>query len=513
MMATVAEAREFHAACTDGLRPMLTAIGGSFGPFPRSTLFAVGNRVRRAHTGAEVARRICGEGGVNGIVSVLFRDLLRSADRDLGDGTARLALMAGAALEAGLRALRSGVHPEQIIARSRALGPELDSAFDAVTDHACALEDVARTSGLDPSVVPPLVEAFERAGERGRVELVCGSEERARMSTQAGFVFDARPVEQDAPIALDDVHLLVADEKIVDFQTLAPVIEGFANRRKSLIIAARAVEGSARALIERNNGAGIVSVTSLVPQDQGERAAWILEDLAIATGAELVADRTGLTLRRLKPAMLGHARHYERDGQRVFLKGASGDADRVALRVGEIEHEVRRNRHLALDREHAERRRARLTGSWVELHLPETGRHSAEQALESARRALTALKDARVGGVIPGAGIGMEAIARRIAADGEVRCHDAAECAARGVVAAALRAPAEQYRRNAGQPPRGDDSGAGGTYGNPVDPAGLSRDLLELALSFSLRLLSVERAVSRDRKASRQGEQRLRVHR
>lgn len=492
-MAAVAGLRELHAACRDGLSPLLTAIGGSLGPHQTATLYAVGNSVQRAHTGAEIARRLCDGRGVRGTVAVLFRELLQSADRDLGDGTARLALMAGAAIESGIRALRSGIHPQQLSERVERLRSELDSAFDAITEREYDLEDVARTSTLEPSVASQLVNAFRHAGDRGRVELLQGAEAAAQTRAHAGFVLDASPVEQDAPMALDDVHLLVADEKITDFKTLAPVIEGFANRRKSLIVAARAVEGSARALIERNRDAGIVSVTALVPRDQGIRAAVLLEDLAIATGAQLVSDRTGLTLNRLKPAMLGRAGRYQRQGQQVFLKGAVANEQHLELRLREIEQEIEGNRYLALDREHAERRRARLSGAWVELHLPAEAAHGGEASLEEARRTLTALGNARSGGVIAGAGAGLEAVARQVDTVTAGHSTDSIERSARQLVSAALRAPARQYRYNAGQ---SSPAGAG-VHRQPMDPARLSRDLLALSLSFALRLLSVERAVTR----------------
>lgn len=499
-MTRVAARPEVYGALTDGLMPVLYAIGASMGPERRNTLYATGKAVRVAISGVEIGRRMCAEQGMSGLVGTLLRETLVKADRDFGDGTARLAVMTGAALREGVKALLTGLEPDHLTGAVMALRGEIDAAFAALTENGGDREAQVLASGLPPCAARALVAAFEAAGEGGRVELSQGHAPGVELSAEQGFVLDALPVEQHALTALDDVSLLVADERITDFRTLVPVIEGFANRRKALVVAARAIEGQALGLLERNRQAGVLTVTALVPCDQGPRAGVLLEDLAIATGARLVAERTGVSLEALRPGMLGHAAHLVRQRQRVTLTGTAGDQSEMARRLGEIEGDIKASRYLSLDREHAERRRARLMGRWVELTLGGDGGDGDEAMLDRARRGLASLGHARRGGVIRGAGIGLEQVAERLAV---VRPLDAAERAARALVTAALRAPARQLRFNSGQERRGQQAESGQRLDSVLDksvcdPASLSRDLLEQALSLSLSLLSLESAVLRD---------------
>lgn len=490
-MSCVLERDTLHGALRRTLAPVIHAIGASLGPEGRGTLYQSGTRVGRALSGVEIARRCCAEGGAGGMAQVLLRETLVQADRDLGDGTARLAVMAAAALEAGQRVLAAGIEPGMLSARIAALRPEIDAAFAGVTRDDVEPKAQMAASGLPAALCDTLADALAAAGEDGQVELVQGRESGNAMQAHGGFVMDATAIEETPLAALEDVSVIVADDIISDFRTLAPVIEGFAQKHRALVIAARGVEGAALALLERNRKAGVLTVTAMKPAEAGPRAAVLLEDLAIATGASLVAERTGLTLAGLKPAMLGHAARYRRKGGRVILTGAGGAPEAIEMRLHEIAAEIAASRHLSLDLEHARRRHARMGGKWVELAL-NTGDEATTAALiDAAQRTLASLGHARRGGVLPGGGAGLARVAEVLLAPAPA---DPTERAALAVIAAALRAPARHILRNAGHEPldlsRAADAGV-------HDPASLSRALLDQALSLATRLLSIERAVVR----------------
>lgn len=488
-MTRVLDREMLQGAMCATLAPVLHAVGASLGPNGRGTLHGRGRVVGQALSGVEIGRRCCSEGGVEGLAQVLLRETLVQAGTDLGDGTARLAVMTGAALGAGQGALAAGVDPGALTRRIEALRPDLDAAFAALTRHDIAPGAQMVATGLPDDLQRLLADALETAGPDGQVELTEGQEPGATLCAHGGFVFEAQPIEQTPLDALDDVSLIVADDIITDFRTLAPVIEGFAQRHKALIIAARGVEGSALALLERNRKAGVLTVTALKPADAGPRAAAALEDLAVATGAQLVAERTGLTLSALKPAMLGHAARYSRTGQQVMLGEPGGAPEDIALRLRQIEGDITAARHLSFDLEHARRRHARMKGRWVNLTL-NTGDGTATAALlDEARRTLASVTDAGRSGTLPGGGLGLMRVADALCA---LPVPDLTQRAALAIVAAALRAPARQIARNAGLE-------APAPMPDPPlhDPAGLSRILLDQALSLTTRLLSLDRAVLR----------------
>ncbi|MDR6759313.1 chaperonin GroEL (HSP60 family) [Mycoplana sp. BE70] len=465
----------------EAIAPALRAIAASIGPDGRHVIYATGNRISSARTGSEIARHICSDH----FAERLLKEALVDAERQFGDGTARLAVMAGAALAERRRPGALEARNERIIEALADLRPALDAAFAAETRICDATAELVAAAGVEPALASLILEADEVAGPDGLVEVKEAAE--TAVIAGLGFSFDARHVGAGTLAAMDDVHLIVANEVLSDFRTLAPVIEGFAARGKALVIAARGVEGQALQLIERNRQACVLKIAALVPADAGPRAAEILEDLAAATGATLVCALAGTRIDMLKPAMLGKAARFHIERGRVHLASADGCAERIALRIAAAEAEIRAKRYLPLDREHAERRRARLFGRWAELTVAK-GPDSAAQ-VETVRRAIAALRAARIDGVIVGGGCGLERIADRL--KGAVQ-NDPARRAATAMVDAALRAPGQCLRRNSTGLRQRDAVSA------PVaDPARLSRDLLDVALSLATRLAGIDGAVLR----------------
>lgn len=463
------------------IAPAIRAIGASIGPDARHVLYANGNLVGTAATGSEIARRVCSDH----FAARLLKDTLMDVERDLGDGTARTAVMAAAALACARRGIAGGAVPERILVALTSMRPALDEAFADECAEVADLVAVGIGAGAEPGLSELLSQASDAVGSSGFVEVLERHEPGAHMTLRQGFGFNARVVGGGSLVPMGQVHLIVANEVLRDFRSLAPVIEGFAQSHKSLMIASRGLEDQALQLIERNRKAGILKVVAVVPADAGPRAADILEDLALATGAVLVSDHAGTCLDSMTPAMLGRAEGLRHDGTLVNLIGAAGDAARIAPRLREIEAEIAAKRYLPLDREHAARRHARLAGHWAEVRIG--ARFGATEAVNNARRAIAAIRSARLGGVIDGGGRGLDRIAARL----EARpTSDVSTAVAQAMLTAALRASGICLRHNSGQ-------ADALRLGQVADPARLSRSLLDVALSLAGRLAGIEGAIIR----------------
>jgi chaperonin GroEL len=500
-MAQVVAGRATHQLLLGSLAPMIRAIGSSLGPNGRVALFDIGGRVGRATSGVAIAREISAD-GLQGVAQTIFREVLVSADRDLGDGTARLALIAEASFRAGAAYASDSISAGKLAGAFASIRKEI---ADMIANEQCAdcdMEDVAITAGADPFYARSLAAAFRDAGPSGCVELTPSRERGIVTELFSGFVFDPHTIcpamPSGEPLSLNDVHIIAADDIISDFGTLAPVIEGFASKRKSLLIVAREVGGSALAALERNSKAGILSVVALKPEDAGPRAAAIIEDLAVATGAALVSERSGLSFSSIKPTMLGRASLLRVSAGRAELRGLARNPADIEARAALIEDDIRRSRYLSLDREHAERRRARLLGRWAEIRVGGETAFEIDALVATGKNALACMRSAAGYGVIRGGGGTLSRIAGRIEAQG---CGDAA--AAGKVAAKGLRSIERQLLHNA-EPDR-DLSDFRGGHATPgrlterpaYDPLRLTQLLVDQALSLTTHLLRIDAAVVR----------------
>jgi chaperonin GroEL len=398
-------------ALARSLDPLMRVLTACSAPRGRACLYEEGGRVTQAATALEIVRQIAQTANGGGTAIRILRETLFDAERDLGDGGARLALLLTTLLREGVRLVATGIPAPALADAILALGPLFEDALASVSRPSAderSLAAVAFSAGAAPAVAADIARLLIEAGGDGHAEIVASQEKAQRLETGSGFVFDAQAAaEIFATAAFDPVHLLVADDIIDDFGPLVPLLEGFATRGKSLLVVARDVTGTALQTLVRNHREAGLRTAALKPLAVAQQAADILEDLAIATGATLIADRFGTSVQALRPNMLGRAARFSFAQGRALLESPAGEATEIASRRRLLLAQTERQKYLSLDRERLERRAARLSGRWARLHLGEAGSHEAEAGLLRARRALAAARMALDGGAIEGGGVGM----------------------------------------------------------------------------------------------------------
>ncbi len=471
------------------LAPVVRCIGAALGPDGRTVLVPCGDRVAPALTGVEIARAVVDARGAATVAPTMLKETLVAADRDLGDGTARLALIAATTFRAAVRRTAGRLAATGFADEMDDLRGRVAAHLDEQREEAPDPLRLALAAGADPHLAEALTALFGSVGPEGVIDIAESPRAGIEVSSQPGFCFDAVHLPAGSSgekSVLSDVHVLAADDIVSDFGALAPVLEGFARRGKSLLVVARDVVGPALAAIERNRAAGLASVVALRPTDVSARAAGVIGDLAAATGATLLGGADGSTVAGARPGHLGRAEGFRLAHGTALLDRPRHDPDALRIRAAEIGHDIRQSRYLALDREHAERRLARLTGRWARLDIgPAEGADARARAM-AARRALACLRAAATGGAVEGAGRSLARVA-----DGLERRPSGG---AAGAVAEGLRSVADRLARNAAS---GDRAPPAGNSGAVFDPLPVSRGIAERALSLAAGLMRVEAVVCR----------------
>ena len=254
------------------------------------------------------------------------------------------------------------------------------------------------------------------------------------------FVTDADGME----VSLDHPLVLVADAPLVRPNDIVPALELAARQQRPLLCVCSEIDTEALAVMVvnrlRGTAPGVAVQVLLPPAERRE----LLEDLALATGAQLLGPSVGISPSAVRDEHLGRAQRVTAGRDQTTVLRGGGRLESIRARRAELEREVRDAP--APLRERLRERLARLAGVVAVLRVgaPTDVERGARRA--QVEDALAATRAAAEEGIIPGGGVALLRAAMAIDSL-ELR---ASERVGRDIVAAALAEPARQIAVNAG---------------------------------------------------------------
>ena len=246
--------------------------------------------------------------------------------------------------------------------------------------------------------------------------------------------------------------ILVADQEIESIDHVRAVLELASQQtpKRPLLVVAKDVKGEALNALLLNFNRGILTIGAAVPADNIFPKSEELADIALLTGAALMANYTGQALSSVTLADLGQARRVVFNREQLTIIGGGGNPDAVRRRVSELRSQMKGLERSQNDWEKLRLRTARLAGGVGVLKIGAYTEREREYKKDLARKAVRMLDLAMTGGVVPGGGT---AYLDCISAVQAVRSECADEDEARGVdvLVKALSAPFLHIARNYGR--------------------------------------------------------------
>src|SRR3546814_9268022 len=150
------------------------------------------------------------------------------------------------------------------------------------------------------------------------------------------FVTDAE--RQEA--TLEDPYILFVNGKIASVQDMLPVLEKVMQSGKPLLIVAEDVEGEALATLVVNKIRGTFNSAAVKAPGFGDRRKAMLQDMAILTGGQVIAEEFGLKLDNTTLDLLGRARKVVIPKDDTTIVEGGGSEDDVKGRIAQIRREI-----------------------------------------------------------------------------------------------------------------------------------------------------------------------------
>ena len=409
--------------------------------------------------GVSIAKEIELSDPFEKIGAELVKEVAKKTDDVAGDGTTTATVLAQALVKEGLRNVAAGADP---ISLKRGI----DKASEAVTQALLAMavpvetkEQIAATASIsagDAGIGEIIAEAIDKVGKEGVVTVEESNTFGIQLELTEGMRFDkgyisaymvTDPDRQEA--ILEDAYILIANSKITNMKDLLPIVDKVMQAGKPLLIISEDIEGEALATLVVNKIRGIFKSVAVKAPGFGDRRKAMLQDIAILTGGQVIAEEVGLKLESTELAMLGRARKVVITKDETTIVEGAGDADQIKGRVEQIRREIT-NTDSDYDREKLQERLAKLAGgvavikagAATEVELKER-KHRIEDAVRNAKAAVEE-------GIVAGGGVALlqagKAAFDNLKLEGD-------EATGMNIVRVAISAPLKQIAINAGLEP------------------------------------------------------------
>ena len=469
--------------------------------------------------GVSIAKEIELSDPFEKIGAELVKEVAKKTDDVAGDGTTTATVLAQALVKEGLRNVAAGADP---ISLKRGI----DKATEAVTQTLLKMavnvetkEQIAATASIsagDSTIGEIIAEAIDKVGKEGVVTVEESNTFGIQLELTEGMRFDkgyvsaymvTDPERQEA--VLEDVYILIANSKISNMKELLPVVDKVMQAGKPLLIIAEDIEGEALATLVVNKIRGIFKSVAVKAPGFGDRRKAMLQDIAILTGGQVIAEEVGLKLENTDLAMLGRARKVVITKDETTIVEGAGDASQIQGRVEQIRREID-NTDSDYDREKLQERLAKLAGgvavikagAATEVELKER-KHRIEDAVRNAKAAVEE-------GIVAGGGVALLQAGKTTFATLKL---EGDEATGAQIVREAISAPLKQIAFNAGLEPGvvaekvanlPDGHGLNAATGEYVDmlragindPVKVTRSALQNAASIAGLFLTTEAVVA-----------------
>src|SRR5512136_2523861 len=172
----------------------------------------------------------------------------------------------------------------------------------------------------------------------------------------------------------------------------------------------------------------------------------MLEDIAILTGGQMIAEDLGIKLENVTLPMLGRAKRVRIEKENTTIIDGAGDKKDIEARIGQIKGQIEETTS-DYDKEKLQERLAKLAGGVAVIKVGGATEVEVKEKKDRVDDALNATRAAVEEGVLPGGGV---ALLRAVSVLSKVKSGNEDQKTGIDIVRRALVTPARQIVDNAG---------------------------------------------------------------
>ncbi len=443
-----------------GVKTLAAAVKVTLGPKGRNVI--IDKSFGSPHItkdGVTVAKEIELEDRHENMGAQMVKEVASKTADKAGDGTTTATVLAEAIYAEGLRNVTAGANPMELKRGIEQAVKVVVQGLKDLSKPVNSTKEIAQVATIsannDPEIGEMIAKAMERVGKDGTITVEEAKGFETVLDVVEGMNFDrgylssyfmTNPETQEA--ILEDAYVLIYEKKISSVKEFLPLLQAAAESGKPLLIIAEDVEGEALAMLVVNRLRAGLKVCAVKAPGFGDRRKAILEDIAVLTGGQVIAEELGLKLENTTLDMLGRAKKAIIKKEETTIVEGAGKKDRIQERVAFLKKQIAESTS-DYDREKLQERLAKLTGGVAIIRVGAATEVEMKEKKDRIEDAQHATKAAVEEGILPGGGTALirmtslvEKLAATLSADQKVGAQ---------IVARSLSSPLRQIAENAGK--------------------------------------------------------------
>jgi chaperonin GroEL len=444
----------------DGVTKVADAVRVTLGPKGRNVVLGKKwGAPTVTNDGVTIAKEIELKEPFENMGAQLIKEVAKKTNDVAGDGTTTATVLAFSMIKEGIRSVAAGIDPMGIkrgIAKAVALAVEsIKKNAKKITEKEEMMHVASISAKNDLEIGRLIADAMEKVGKEGVVTVEESKSIDTTLEMVEGMEFDrgyASPYfvtdRESLTAELEEPYILLHDKKISAMKDLLPVLEKVAQTGKPVLIIAEEVEGEALATLVVNNLRGTLKACAVKAPGYGDRRKAMMEDIAILTGGQVIAEELGLKLEGTTLKQLGRAKRVKVEKENTIIVEGGGDKKGIKGRVAQIKAQIEETTS-DYDREKLQERLAKMAGGVAVIQVGAPTEPDLKEKKHRVEDALSATRAAVEEGIVCGGGVVLLQAAKALEKE-DVSALEQSERVGFGIVRRALEEPLRQIAQNAG---------------------------------------------------------------
>jgi chaperonin GroEL len=410
--------QDARAKMLAGVNALANAVRVTLGPKGRNVIIEKSfGSPTVTKDGVTVAKEVELDDKFENMGAQMVREVASKTSDVAGDGTTTATVLAQAIFREGSKLVAAGMNPMELkrgIDKSvEAMVAELKKMSKPTRDQSEIAQVGTISANGDETVGKMLAEAMAKVGKEGVITVEEAKSMDSTLEVVEGMQFDRGYLSpyfvtdpERMEVVLEEPVILLFEKKISNMKDMLPLLEQVARQGRPLLIVAEDIEGEALATLVVNKIRGTLHAAAVKAPGFGDRRKAMLQDMAILTGGQVIAEELGLKLENVTLKDLGKAKKVTIDKDNTTIIDGAGSKKDIEGRVGEIRKQID-DTTSDYDREKLQERLAKLVGGVAVIKVGAATESEMKEKKARVEDALHATRAAVEEGIVPGGGVAL----------------------------------------------------------------------------------------------------------